>query len=168
NSSKTVFSNRQIKRNMQETITMLENRADKTRRERRFNPSAVENNGLKLFVADDKLNKRDFTHRFVSDTPGRIKSMEDKDWDIVKDDVKPDASGLGSPTSVVVGVDGGQPVHGILMRKHKDWYESDQKAKQDKLLEFDKAIMRGTAHAKSEGDLRGAVAYTPNGGNQIT
>jgi hypothetical protein len=52
------------------------------------------------------------------------------------------------------------------MRKRKDWYDDDQKAKRSNLAETDKAIMRGTVHATAgEADLTEA-AYTP-GTNSI-
>jgi hypothetical protein len=152
---------------MQEII-MGETRAEEVRRERRFKPGSVEHSGLKLAIAEEKLDRKGFIYRWVNDMPGRVKRMEALDYDIVKDDIKPDSSGLGSAPTVVVGVDGPQGLNAVLMRKRLDWYEDDQKAKQEKLDELDKAIMRGTVHAQSESDLRGDIAYTPNGRNSIT
>lgn len=146
---------------------MAETRADTVRQERRMKPGSIVQTGLKLAVEEEKLDRRVYEYRWVSDTPGRVDAMYRQDWDPVTDDVKPDSSGLGTNRTAVVGVDSGKPINGILMRKRKDWYQADQKAKQAPIDELDKAIMRGTNHAESERDLN-AVAYTPNGRNEIT
>lgn len=127
-------------------------RAEEVRQERRRKPGATAHLGLKLHVPQELRDDKTYVYRFVNDTASRVQSFKDDDWD-------PAPMGGASTDARVVGTDGGKPIQSILMRKRRDWYEADQKAKRKPLDEMDEAIRRGTAHSK-EADL-GGVAYTP-------
>jgi hypothetical protein len=139
------------------------NRAEEVRRERRHKPGKTVLDGLRLAVDETKLDKKNFEYRWVNDAPGRVQRMHDRDWDPATEQVG--AGAEGTVQSKVVGTADGKPVNGVLMRKHKDWYREDQKAKQAPLNEMDKAIREGINH-RNEPALRDG-AYTPNGGNVI-
>lgn len=138
-------------------------RAEEVRRERRHKPGKTVHDGLRLAVDESKLDRKNFEHRWVNDSPGRVERMHGKDWDPVTEQVG--GSGEGTVQSKIVGTADGKPVNAVLMRKHKDWYREDQKAKQAPLNEMDKAIREGINH-QNEPALRDG-AYTPNGRNAI-
>lgn len=140
-------------------------RADEVRQERRRKRGSTVVSGLKLHVPTDKLDQR-FEYRWVNDVPGRVQQMTDNDWDRVEDPSI--ASGVGSVPTVHVSGSSATPMSAVLMRKRKDWYEDDQKEKNKPLDEIDAAIRRGTVHERNEADLRGDVAYTPNGSNHVS
>lgn len=130
------------------------NRATEERRERRYKPGATQLDGLKLHVPEDKLDRKRFEYRWVNNKGNRIQQMHDRDWDPA-----PEIANGASTTKRVVGLDGAAPMDGMLMRKHRDWYDQDQKTKRRPLDEMEASIKRGTAH-KDEKDLDG-VSYTP-------
>ncbi len=140
-------------------------RAEDSRRERRMKPGELEAGGLKLSLDENKLDRNQFQYRFAADRPGRVQQLQRQDWDVVTDDVKPDANGLGSVVTAPAGVDEGKPYNHVLMRKYKDWYKADQKIKQRPLDEIDQAIRRG--QDSTAATLRGQGIYTPDSVNSI-
>lgn len=135
------------------------NRAEEVRTERRRKPGATTVMGLKLHVPAEAKSQQ-YEYRWVNDTGQRVQSMTADDWD-------PAPMGEASTEARYVGTDSGKPINAVLMRKRKDWYEDDQKAKRSNLAETDKAIQRGTVHAQTgDADLTEA-AYTPGNGNSI-
>ncbi len=74
-----------------------------------------------------------FEYRIVKDKPGRIDMLKDAGYEIVDHNVQVGekragvAGAEGSP--VKIGLGGGE--QGYLMRQKKEWYDEDQKAKQD-------------------------------------
>lgn len=135
------------------------NRAEEVRQERRRKPGATTVMGLKLHVPESAKDQQ-YVHRWVNDIGQRVQSMTADDWD-------PAPMGGSSTEARYVGTDSGKPINAVLMRKRKDWYDDDQKAKRSNLAETDKAILRGTVHANAgEADLSEA-AYTPGNGNSI-
>ena len=141
----------------------LAGRADEVRKERRRKPGATVNLGQKLGVDESLLDRKTYEYRWVNDAGMRVRMMHENDWDPA-----PEVSTEGqSVEKRPVGVnDGGRPIEGVLMRKRKDWYDDDQKAKRRPLDEMDEAIRRGAAHKESE--LAGGIAYTPGSGNSLT
>jgi len=128
-------------------------RAEEVRQERRRKPGSTVNYGQKLGVPEDQIDRKTYEHRFVNDVANRVQNMTDDDWD-------PAPINGASTETRVVGTDSGKPIKAILMRKRKDWYDADQKAKRKPLDEMEQAIKRGAAHGK-EAELAGDVAYTP-------
>lgn len=141
------------------------NRAEETRRARRRQPGKLANTGMKLTVDEEKLDRKNFEYRFVRDTGGRVQQLAGQDYDPVLDDgAKPDSSGVGVTPTVHGGTDEqGKPYGMVLMRKHRDWFEADQKEKQRPLDEMDEAIRRGA----NKTELTGDGTYTPGGSNTI-
>lgn len=138
-------------------------RAEEVRRERRHKPGKTVHDGMRLAVDESKLDRKNFEYRWVNDAPGRVQRLTDRDWDPAPEQVG--GTGEGTVQTKVVGTADGKPVSGVLMRKHKDWYRDDQKAKLAPLNEVDKAIREGINH-RNEPALRDG-AYTPNGQNVI-
>lgn len=134
-------------------------RAEEVRQERRRKPGSTAHLGIKLSVPEDQLDRTTYEYRFANDTGSRVASLKDDDWD-------PAPIGGASTDTRVVGTDSGKPIKAVLMRKRKDWYDADQKAKRKPIDEMDAAIRRGTAH-KQEKDLGSDVSYTPGSGNTL-
>lgn len=140
------------------TIETRADRAEQVRTERRMKPGSIAATGLQLYVPEENKDPK-YAHRWVNDDGRRVEQLYQQDWDKVDDPVKPDSDGVGSVQTKTVGANGKKAV---LMRKRKDWYETDQRAKQKPLDEMDEAIRRGIPKTQ-EADLGGGVAYTPDG-----
>lgn len=86
-----------------------------------------------------------YVYRIVNDDGDRVAQLQDVGYEHVpKDDVKvgdkrvENASSEGSLTQISVG----QGRKAYLMRIRKDWYEEDQKAKQDYVDETERATKK--------------------------
>jgi hypothetical protein len=97
-----------------------------------------------------------FAYRFVNDTGSRITNFQQAGWEIVADEdltvgdsrVK-DAGDIGSGKRVVS--DDGTVQY--LMRIKKEWYDEDQKAKQEQVNETERA-MKQDAQQDRYGQLK--------------
>lgn len=142
-------------------------RAETIQRERRMKPGTVEASGLRLHVPAEAKDPA-YEYRWVNDKEGRPQRLYDQDYDFVGDPGKEVAdSAEGSVPRKIVGSDGGHPVSAVLMRKRKDWYRQDQKARSAVLDEIEAQIRGGTHHEKDQPALRGPGTYTPGGVNII-
>jgi len=139
-------------------------RADEVRQERRKKRGATVHTGIKLSVDESKLDRSTFQYRYVNDKGGRVQQLAAVDWDPAPEGAKEDAS--GTITATHAGVEEGKPFNAVLMRKRKDWFETDQKEKQRPLDEMDEAIRRGNVNHKAN-ELHGPGVYTPGGVNII-
>jgi len=79
-----------------------------------------------------------YEYRFVADDPlrpGRIARLKDLGYEMVTDDTEVGQKVVDRATKVgsVVTRQGGQGVTLVLMRIPKEWYDEDQKAKQEKV-----------------------------------
>ena len=89
-------------------------------------------------------SKKGFERRFVNDEPGRVQMFLDAGYTIVNDGSQAGdpnvgvASALGSNTEKPVG--GGK--NAVLMEIKEDWYKEDQAAKQTRLKQKEKGILR--------------------------
>lgn len=138
-------------------------RAEQSRRERRMRPGAIVASGEKLGLDETQLDRGLYTYRWVRDEGNRVEILKKQDWDLVDEEqAKTDGTGLGSVPTQHGGVgESGKPYGLVLMKKYRDWYEDDQKAKRKPLDAMEQAIRKGTAHEQSgETELAG-VSYTP-------
>lgn len=81
----------------------------------------------------------DFVYRIVNDVPGRVAEMKERGYEMAEGEESfsstlDEAGSAGSVKTKHVG--GG--VDAVLMRIPKDWYEEDQKAKQDYVNRLEK------------------------------
>lgn len=90
-----------------------------------------------------------FEYRFVNDTGSRIQTFKEAGYELVQDDELvvgdarvSDGSELGS-TRRVISPDG---TVSYLMRIKKEWYDEDQKAKEDRLREQEAAMKKEASH----------------------
>lgn len=155
----------------EQATTARPTRAEQHRRERRLKPGALQHAGRRLSVDESGLDRKQFEYRWVRDVDGRVKALEDQDWDVVNDlAAAPEANGVSTVRDVHGGrEENGKPFRQVLMRKYKDWYETDQKTKQAPLERIDQQLRRGKAQeiaAETDKDL-GDHAYTPGAGNSI-
>jgi hypothetical protein len=138
-------------------------RAEQTRRERRMTPGSTIATGEKLLLDESRLDRNTYTYRWVKDEGNRVEIFKRKDWDLVDDEeAKTDGTGLGSVPTQHGGVgESGKPYGLVLMKKYRDWYDDDQKAKRKPLDAMERAIRAGTVQTQAgEAELNG-VSYTP-------
>ena len=98
----------------------------------------------------------DFEYRFVNDAGSRIQTFKEAGWELVQDDeiavgdarVK-DADNLGS-TKRVLSPDG---TASYLMKIKKEWYDEDQRNKEE-LLKEQEAAMKKDASQGMYGALK--------------
>lgn len=85
-----------------------------------------------------------FSYRIVKDKPGRIDTFLEAGYEVVSHETQvgdkrvATPSQEGSPVKVHLG--GGE--QGYLMRQRKEWYEEDQKRKQDAIDDTESAMKR--------------------------
>jgi len=97
--------------------------------------------GPQKIVGDRDPN---FEYRFVNDSGGRLQILQEAGYELVKDDSisvgdgRITASDLGSVKGVISN-DGSKA---YLMRIKKEFYEEDQKAKQDRINEQENAMKK--------------------------
>lgn len=86
--------------------------------------------------------RKGHVRRWVNDTPGRLAQAKLAGYEHVLE--RADADGSGQYRSAIVGTnDIGGPLKAYLMEIPREFYEEDQKAKQDAIDEVDKTILRG-------------------------
>lgn len=142
-------------------------RADEVRQERRRQPGATIAAGIKLGVDESKLDRNTYEYRWANETGSRLQQLHANDWDVAPEMAIQSSDSGGTVNSKVAGTDdNGKPFNAVLMRKRKDWFREDQKAKQKPLDDMDEAIRKGVVHQQSEPSLREG-AYTPDAGNKI-
>jgi hypothetical protein len=96
--------------------------------------------------------KPELEYRWVLDIPGRHQKFFDAGWEIVKDNLEvgqkavDSASKLGSAISVSRG---GQVL--VLMAIPKEWYDEDQKTKQDKVTALEESMMQELRAGRLDG-----------------
>jgi hypothetical protein len=131
-----------------------------TERRRRRDAMGMERN-LKLHVPTE-LKDPNFEYRWVNERPGRVHQMtKGDDWDVVSA-LTGETGGEGTVETRVVDKAGDKAV---LLRKRKDFYESD-KAEEQKAIAQREEDMKRAAPPDSEG-LKGPHAYVPGGQNII-
>lgn len=145
-------------------------RADEVKTERRRQRGANQIMGLKLGVSEAILDRQNFEYRWINDNGARIEQMTTADdWDLVPDpkkEGKPDADGLGSIISKVVGKgESGQPMRAYLARKPRKFYEEDQRDKANSIKRTVDAIKRG--EPQTDAPSLGSAGYVPSSGIQI-
>lgn len=133
-------------------------RAAQEQVQRRRRESLGADRNLKLHVPEDKKDPN-FVYRFVNDRPGRVQQLtEADDYEIV-----PGITNDGSTETRVADKSSGE--RAVLLRKPKDFYESDKRKEQEVLDARDEA-MRRAAPPSAEG-LAGSEAYVPGGRNIV-
>lgn len=110
---------------------MTENVTKGVRQPRRGNIGGFRN---RLNI-NGKLDKENFEYRIVNDFEDgdRIAQFMQNDWEIVnKSDIEVGDKRVNKPTpeGTPVKISVGQGTRAYLMRKRKDWFQDDQKAKQ--------------------------------------
>jgi hypothetical protein len=106
----------------------------------------------------------DYKYRFVKDTPtsGRIKSLEDRDWDIVDlengQETGPQFDGNSQGSVVANPSTSGDRL--ILMKKYKPWFDADQAAKQGLVDEREQRVRKQEdADTGAESKIKGDRFY---------
>ena len=107
----------------------LANSADRAKRPNRIPVSG--NRDLITVKGKDPA----FEYRIVRDAPGRLDKFLDAGYEVVTHEAKVGDPRVGTPAAegspVKISMGGGE--QGYLMRIPKEWYEEDQKAKQDEI-----------------------------------
>lgn len=111
------------------------------------------NGNRDILTIAEHLKDPNYEYRFVLDIPGRLAKFDQGGWEVVKDDgVKVGQQAVDSGTrqgSAVTVSRGGQTL--VLMRIPKEWYDEDQKAKQEKVDTVEQAMMREIRAGRIDG-----------------
>ena len=85
-----------------------------------------------------------FEYRVANDTPGRIDTLLEAGYEIVTHGAEVGDKRVGTPSPegspVKISVGGGK--QGYLMRQKDEWYDEDQKRKQDAIDETEASMKR--------------------------
>lgn len=128
-----------------------ENQAQRRRRQ----PGTIDRmDELTLAIPENVSSENpDHTFRWALDNPKRIHGLTVKDdWDVVEG-VAPIADHVGKT---------GQQVNLVLLKKRKEFWEEDQRAKAAILKEQERAMMSAKANDPND-DRPEAVSYVPEG-----
>lgn len=139
--------------------------AAETRQRRRRRDDFGETRNLKLAVPEN-LKDPAYEYRWINDTDGgRVHQMTVlDDWDIVQTkDI--DGQGEGTAVARIAGTtESNKPQRVYLVRKRKEFYEEDQRAKRERLNEVEKDIQRGPLPSSG---LSSSEAYVPAGHTNV-
>lgn len=85
-----------------------------------------------------------YVRRFVNDEKDRVQQFGEAGYNIVRDDIEIGDPKAGKETQVgsAVGKAVGQGVRTVLMEIKEEWYQEDQKAKQDRIDAGEKDMKR--------------------------
>jgi hypothetical protein len=134
-------------------------RQEEVKKVRRRRESLGADRNLKLHVPEDKKDPN-FVYRFVNDRPGRVQQLtQADDWDVV-----PSITAESGNETRVADKSSGE--RAVLLRKPKEFYESD-KLEEQKLLDARDEAMRRGAPESAEGLSSSDNAYVPGGKNII-
>lgn len=131
------------------------------------------------FIDESLLDKENYVYRWINDVPGRLRmATKMDDYDVVSaGELGPgfsientDSEG-GDTIRMYTGLEGGQPVHAILCKKPREFWEADNEevvSKRDAMMQG--RVYRGEADGAPSGenvpsgsDLDDSVAYVPAG-----
>ena len=96
----------------------------------------------------------DYEYRWVIDSPGRVQRFIEGGWEVDTEnhEIGHNVVDRGSKVGSAVTKASGDGRTLVLMRIPKEWYDEDQKAKQDRLDALE-ASMRADAHEGRYGSL---------------
>lgn len=133
---------------------------------RQARPERIPVNGTRDILT---VSGRDpnYEYRWVLDQPGRIDKFKQAGYEVVTDDLKVGQKAVDSSDkklgSAITTSRGGQTL--VLMRVLKEWYEEDQKAKQDKVDALEATLQDEARSGGFPGSgSRERGSYTPEGG----
>lgn len=143
-------------------------RAEEVKQRRRRRDTLGEDRNLKLYVPESAKDPN-FVYRWVNKRDGRVKYMtEQDDYDVVSTTQLNGGDDKNISEGTVATRVGDQTTGEgmVLLRKPREFFEEDQKAKADKLDELDKTMRIGPAQS-AEGIGPSDHAYVPGGRNRI-
>jgi len=88
--------------------------------------------------------RRGFVRRFVNDVEDRVQRFRDAGYSVVKGHVQvgDPKAGDDTPMGSVVGKSVGQGTKAVLMEIPEDWYNEDQKDRQDAITQQEQGMSR--------------------------
>lgn len=130
-----------------------EQRDGEARRRRRDEIELVD--GRRTGVPAHLVADKAYVYRRVNDDPGRVLDLWKRDWDVVMPDGsildEPGFTNSGAHLRVVGTQASGEPTKMILMRKRRDWYEDDERAKAERTVKIESSMKAGMTPADQTG-----------------
>ncbi|WP_290688543.1 hypothetical protein [Haematobacter sp. UBA3484] len=126
---------------------------------RRRNGDALAGRRNKLAVDESKLDRTQWSYRWVNDEDNRVQTLSQlDDWEVAPEGAAIHNTGTGSESAVQVGAGKeGQPIRAVLMRKPLQYQKDDDAEKQRLIDEREKGLSRGMVPG---GDTRGLTPVT--------
>jgi hypothetical protein len=96
-----------------------------------------------------------FEYRVVTDRPGRVEELQDLGYEVVThkavvgDKRVATPAPEGSPVKIALG----KGEQGYLMRQRKEWYDEDQRRKQEEVDASEKAMLRTHRQGAQYGEI---------------
>ena len=118
--------------------------------------------------ARDILTVRDkdpnYSYRWVADLPGRIDRMKDAGYEVVTDKLEIGQKTVDRESKVgsVITKTGGGGMTLVLMRTQKEWYDEDQKSKQDRVDALEVAMKADVQQGRIPGSNQPGVGGALN------
>ena len=130
---------------------------------RRRNSDSLAGIRSRLTVRQE-LDTENFAYRWVNDVDNRLHDLTvNDDWEMVENragDMKPDGTGVGSEVATPVGTgENGRPIRAVLLRKKKDWYDDDERAKKRRIDDLESGLKAGAVP-----NMDSDKTYVPKGG----
>ena len=142
--------------------------ADAATRERRYKPSEdAEGVDYNLWVDPSKLDPG-YQYRWVNVTKNRVQRLYNRDWDQVSEE----EVGFSTERHADIAPGAREDTRAVLMRKRKDWFNDDQRAKQSRIDDQMKRAATGEEIISGKGQdegggLRPEHAYKPKDTNVL-
>ena len=115
------------------------------------------------------FDENGYVPRWVNDVDGRVERFKAAGYEFAtpeearsvgSGEIHQGNSNLGTRVSKIVSRGGGEPVRAYLMKQKKEWYEEDQKAKEEQNAQVDRALKEGHAGGAPIENQYGSVTMT--------
>jgi len=128
---------------------------------RRRRPDTLDRvHDLKLAIPAEFRDDKDYEYRWINDVNDRVYSLtQEDDWDLcTRSD--PEATDDNKYRRQVDTTKNGHPVYAYLVRKPKDWYDADKRAKAERLSKAEQALLKSPP---TDNPQAAQTMYVPGG-----
>lgn len=148
---------------MSDAIRQKPSRATETTERRRARGKHDGGLDTNLWAIEQNLDRRNYAYRWVNATAPRMTKLNRlDDWEPVAEEE------VGFPVERHAEANGQTIITARLMRKKREYFEADHKARQDAIREQELSMVRGKPTEYEAGALNEGETYKPNFTNEIS